>query len=1320
MERRTFRFFTKRSEHYNNLQKQEEEEKLNGIVNNNNQSSPIKDIPQSVDAGQKSVNGKGAEDVEEAPKSGVAEESGASGGGGERSSAEQKQTPTKEVQPPSQEGSEVKKVRQKQPKSEHTPSSQHSKTALANGKRHGSPSGSGGSTFMRIAPAPASTPTHSTSGQHTPLQSTAGKSVPSQVNSERPLKCLETLAQKAGITFDEKYEVANTLIKLEKSQSPAQQPVAAQQPQPVPLALSQEQFQQLHQQLQLHSAFAGNAIQVKQEFPHQATAQPTMQMSTEIKQQIVDVANQQHQQQAQVQQMQVIDSAQATHQQNPPSSGAANAMGPPQTSTTISTMSPLHAMPANQVPAEWQHGRVQVLQQPIQNPAYLQQLYSPQVLMPGNILHSGLGQQQIQVIAAGKPFQSAPQMLATTAQGKPVIGSSAGGFSGTYALPTIPSSQAQALLFSPVSVLSSQPQQQQQNLLSTMQAPQAGKPLSEQDMQKALAGQKVLQKVAASSAAVQNIVASAATPAPQGATTAGAAPGQQCVQVSQAMPTQIISPLQQPSTQQMQFAPWLAQGVQQFWTTNGLQSQALLTQNPIIFRGAAQPDGSQSMFAVQPNPQAAAPQVIQAQPQNPTITLPCNMQPSVVNKQPQRVATETIAPKQPARAAPILPQGGGGGGGAQQIRPASSVSTQTQQNQVVLKPGKLRAKPHTVRPSAPGTIKGDAMIQAKIVGGQVTHSVAQSMPQQTMHQVMTSAGSKMVVMSTNPGTPINIGATQLAQMTTAQPAQQIQIATDKQSMQMQQQVHQQKPPIQAQRTASQVFQPQVVQHIQQLQQQMHPQPTAISQQAFLQTQQQQQQAVQNQLLQQQQQQIVIQQQGGAQPPQVLTVTAAGQQPATIQPKPSTMVIGTSQHQIVADRGAVSTVAAITSTSNPVQVVPSSAILNQVNTQLGTLAASANLIGPLTSPQAPLQPPPNPLVAMTTLSAAPLSAIAVGNPPVSKDIAVTTSEAPKTADASSGGNKQTETPATVTTSATGATGVSETSASVTISTVTVTSTGATHTQETLSNGKPSATAESPKKAAKVDAASGPTKPGDSPMKDVAKTNGTMATVEAAEANGETKSEKAVLKATVKPQVLTHVIEGFVIQEANEPFAVTRQRYPERDATEEPPKKKEKGSPPMSPLSSAEMACEYCGKTELKSKMKKKRFCSMSCAKASKDAGANPQAVESAKGASSGVPVNGTDAMEVQEDGTGDQAEEVPVMVRWTVQEVCDFIKNLPGCSELAEDFAHQEIDGQALLLLKENHLVNAMGIKLGPALKIVAKVEALRLGTANGEKEGQTQ
>lgn len=47
-------------------------------------------------------------------------------------------------------------------------------------------------------------------------------------------------------------------------------------------------------------------------------------------------------------------------------------------------------------------------------------------------------------------------------------------------------------------------------------------------------------------------------------------------------------------------------------------------------------------------------------------------------------------------------------------------------------------------------------------------------------------------------------------------------------------------------------------------------------------------------------------------------------------------------------------------------------------------------------------------------------------------------------------------------------------------------------------------------------------------------------------------------------------------------------------------------------------------------------------------------------------------------------------------------------EYAEDFAVQEIDGQALMLLKEDHLMSAMSIKLGPALKILSKIDAMRV------------
>jgi len=65
------------------------------------------------------------------------------------------------------------------------------------------------------------------------------------------------------------------------------------------------------------------------------------------------------------------------------------------------------------------------------------------------------------------------------------------------------------------------------------------------------------------------------------------------------------------------------------------------------------------------------------------------------------------------------------------------------------------------------------------------------------------------------------------------------------------------------------------------------------------------------------------------------------------------------------------------------------------------------------------------------------------------------------------------------------------------------------------------------------------------------------------------------------------------------------------------------------------------------------------------------------------------------------------LKWKVTDVCDFIKNLPGCGEYVEDFAQQEIDGQALMLLKADHLMAAMSIKLGPALKICSHIEQIR-------------
>jgi hypothetical protein len=105
------------------------------------------------------------------------------------------------------------------------------------------------------------------------------------------------------------------------------------------------------------------------------------------------------------------------------------------------------------------------------------------------------------------------------------------------------------------------------------------------------------------------------------------------------------------------------------------------------------------------------------------------------------------------------------------------------------------------------------------------------------------------------------------------------------------------------------------------------------------------------------------------------------------------------------------------------------------------------------------------------------------------------------------------------------------------------------------------------------------------------------------------ERCPPKAMVKPQVLTHVIEDFVIQESSEPFPVTRSALlgdlkPTQSSndkeSDEPPRKKRASSPSsngigMSPK--GEMAkCEACGTVDLRIKFKRnKRFCSPICAK-----------------------------------------------------------------------------------------------------------------------------
>lgn len=235
-----FCLFT-RSAHYNNLQKQEEEEELKSSnANNNNTSSsnnnsnlgPLKD----------NSNIKSRKSTERVSPSVVNSASS---------------TPT----------AKINIVERSKPYSDSLLKSNQSTTPK--------------SINRKIVP--------SLSNQNLIPKHTSGSN-----SNERPLKCLESLAQQAGVTINESINQP----KMEKAQNQQQQ---------VPLQISPEQLQQLQHQFQLQQAFAagGTAIQVKQEFP-QTQANTIEQLNKQIQEQ--------QNQAAQVQQMQLIDASVATSQ----------------------------------------------------------------------------------------------------------------------------------------------------------------------------------------------------------------------------------------------------------------------------------------------------------------------------------------------------------------------------------------------------------------------------------------------------------------------------------------------------------------------------------------------------------------------------------------------------------------------------------------------------------------------------------------------------------------------------------------------------------------------------------------------------------------------------------------------------------------------------------------------------------------------------------------------------------------------------------------------------------------------------------------------
>jgi hypothetical protein len=67
-------------------------------------------------------------------------------------------------------------------------------------------------------------------------------------------------------------------------------------------------------------------------------------------------------------------------------------------------------------------------------------------------------------------------------------------------------------------------------------------------------------------------------------------------------------------------------------------------------------------------------------------------------------------------------------------------------------------------------------------------------------------------------------------------------------------------------------------------------------------------------------------------------------------------------------------------------------------------------------------------------------------------------------------------------------------------------------------------------------------------------------------------------------------------------------------------------------------------------------------------------------------------------------------QWSVQQVAEFVSQLPGCEDLGRHFRREQIDGESFLLLTQSDIVRIMKIKLGPAIKIYNSILMIRNNT----------
>lgn len=83
----------------------------------------------------------------------------------------------------------------------------------------------------------------------------------------------------------------------------------------------------------------------------------------------------------------------------------------------------------------------------------------------------------------------------------------------------------------------------------------------------------------------------------------------------------------------------------------------------------------------------------------------------------------------------------------------------------------------------------------------------------------------------------------------------------------------------------------------------------------------------------------------------------------------------------------------------------------------------------------------------------------------------------------------------------------------------------------------------------------------------------------------------------------------------------------------------------------------------------------------------------------------DAAAAAADSKAAPQEASNIPSNWSVQEVYEFIRSVPGCAAYADEFRSQDIDGEALIFLKSEHM-SLMNVTIGAAARICARLNQL--------------